>query len=469
MKLRTIIPFQYDHIHYLDKNTYSVILDNKAAIIDLHGNMLVPFHSDRYELARKALSVIQPLHDNFPFVTYSSNGPNSSFYPGDYFFLRDDSWIVLQEEIRNGRTGVVDNSGNVIVPFEYAYVAIFSDGTIRASDNKGHDLLFDYHGKQLFSTPYRNIYKTGDYFAVCSQDNLNYGVLDAKGNTVLPFEFDELDNTGLPDGFVIPKNYNKPAIGVFCVKGEWKWLHTGLQAMMYGLEDDTANDPRLYIRQLDRHWLADYGGNKWELPEMYYNACRCGRFVQVSRPESFEGYIPFVSNPKSGIIDVFGNVVIQVIYDNIIVFGDDKPIRYFPVCINSLWGLIDEQNNIVIAPGYAEMLPCYSGTVPVSDGEKWGLIQPSGKIILDCKYEMIGNRSSSHRRGPEYYANNHVLAGKVIPVYLDRNGCFALTDLNGHFLSDFGFEKVHPYRSLHEDRLLLRRNGKWGVIQITAD
>lgn len=122
---------------------------------------------------------------------------------------------------------------------------------------------------------------------------------------------------------------------------------------------------------------------------------------------------------------------------------------------------------MIIEPVFSEMLACYNGTIPVRRGDKWGLIQPSGKLILDCVYDVIGVRYDRIRRDFEYYSRSHVLAGKVIPVALNRHDCFALVDLNGCFLSDMEFDKVLPYNSLHKDRLLISRNGKWGVIQIT--
>ena len=57
--------------------------------------------------------------------------------------------------------------------------------------------------------------------------------------------------------------------------------------------------------------------------------------------------------------------------------------------LGNKWGFIDAQERLVIQPIYDQVFPYENGVAVVRQKDKYGLIDPSGKLILSLKYVSI--------------------------------------------------------------------------------
>lgn len=60
------------------------------------------------------------------------------------------------------------------------------------------------------------------------------------------------------------------------------------------------------------------------------------------------------------------------------------------VCVNGLWGYIDETGAMVIPPQFQEAKSFSNGMAGVYNGEAWYLIDRSGRTVVDVPYEDVG-------------------------------------------------------------------------------
>ncbi len=92
----------------------------------------------------------------------------------------------------NFKYGFIDKSGKTVVPLMYDFAAEFKDGLASVSKDKKYGFV-DKTGTEVIPPIYQ---ETGFYFyEECVRMRLNgkWGVLDNKGNTIVPFNYEEID------------------------------------------------------------------------------------------------------------------------------------------------------------------------------------------------------------------------------------------------------------------------------------
>ena len=110
------------------------------------------------------------------------------------------------------------------------------------------------------------------------------------------------------------------------------------------------------------------------------------------------------SNDKIGVFSEDGKRKIDLIYDEIISMG--KGSKLYLVKTNNLYGVVNENGNIIIYPEYDNIginvdAFSYNGVkngyilldklIPAKKDEKWGFFDLNGKMVTDgFKYEKIG-------------------------------------------------------------------------------
>ncbi|GKX61166.1 WG repeat-containing protein [Leminorella grimontii] len=101
----------------------------------------------------------------------------------------------------------------------------FSDGVIWIKRFTGEEknsewALFDEYGKELFRMNYRNVSAFHNGFAVVVDNNEKWGVIDKKGETVIPFEYSKI---GTPW-----RSFRQPIY-----EGVWRVRKNGVKGDMY--------------------------------------------------------------------------------------------------------------------------------------------------------------------------------------------------------------------------------------------
>lgn len=157
------------------------------------------------------------------------------------------------------------------------------------------------------------------------------------------------------------------------------------------------------------------------------------------------GILKYESNGKYGIIDFDGKLVLSPEYDDIYSLqGIEKSII---VEKDSKKGLINSIGEIIIEPNYNEITSLtddYSnGYIVKSESEKYGVINPDKKAILDTKFDSI----------------DHVYGSNMYVV--TENGIHKIITSTEDTVLDTGFDEV---ASIDGEYVVVKKNGNYGVI-----
>ena len=178
-------------------------------------------------------------------------------------------------------------------------------------------------------------------------------------------------------------------------------------------------------------------------------------------------YFPLYTNEKWGIIDSKGNTIIQPVYDEYIVIPDNsKPIFICTFNVNYEEGayktkVLNEKNEEILT-GYdtVEAFENYDENnnlwyekdiLKVSKNGKYGVIDTSGKQIVECNYDSI-----------------EALKGVTNSLLTKKEGKYGIIDNVGTVIIENKYISIEPLSNKYEDGFIVKdEKGKYGVITYT--
>ncbi len=255
----------------------------------------------------------------------------------------DYSYEGLIKARLNDKTGFIDLSGKIIVPFKYHDANYFAEGLAAVSQEtkSGWKIGFvDKTGKLVIEMKYYSIYLDRTRFsngvAAVSKGDKEYGIIDKTGRELTPFIYTSI------------YSFEK-AIDITTVSKSGKWA----------LLDKTGKE------------LTQFKYDK--LTEPYYYS---------------DGLIKMEVGGKIGFVDYFGKEVVPPYFAEAGDFSDD-------LCAvmsgSNKWGYIDRKGNNVLRYEFDIAKPFSEGLALVvymakDDGiNNWKCIDKSGKIIFAVK------------------------------------------------------------------------------------
>ncbi|WEK37679.1 MAG: WG repeat-containing protein [Candidatus Pseudobacter hemicellulosilyticus] len=168
---------------------------------------------------------------------------------------------------------------------------------------------------------------------------------------------------------------------------------------------------------------------------------------------------------KFGCIDPQGNEVIQIIYNDIGNWGNNRiAVNKGSRIINhqrqgGQWGFCNEKGELVIAITYDEVQTFSEGMAAVKRNNKWGFIDSAGNLLIPFQFDYAG----LFREGHCIVANNEKYGfidrvGKIaIPLTFDD-----LNDFNGGVASAFiGQRGATEWEEKKGFYCLIDSNGQW--------
>lgn len=167
---------------------------------------------------------------------------------------------------------------------------------------------------------------------------------------------------------------------------------------------------------------------------------------------SSNGYAAVRMNDKYGYIDRDGNLVIDFIYDNAQTFMDNglalvsnNRMRANGFGFDSYYSLINHTGQVVTyLNDYSSVFTYIGEYAKVLKNGKWGLIDQSGKLIIDCKFESI---SSYFQQG-------------LAPVKL--NGKYGYIDKKGNIVIECKFDDANDFSD--NGLAVVGKDDKYGYI-----
>ena len=249
--------------------------------------------------------------------------------------------------------GLIDGSGKTVLPCEYEELLTYNDkaypeGYIIAKRN-GRWGVLDWNGRPIL--PYRYdarpkpIANSGGLFVVCGDDRPG-GVVNSKGDTVVPFRYPNLSEFGY---FDFGKT-GSPSLLSYSVE---KTPNSG----------ETSSNRTKWKQML--RGLLDLNGREVLAPVYKSLFCGCDNAIIVTDTNDYEGVMDFKGEWIRPISPLY-------IYDN--YYGDFVPIKERRT---HLEGLMSADGSLVLPIEYQKAWPLYpvEGLFKVKDRSGlWGIM-----------------------------------------------------------------------------------------------
>ena len=249
-----------------------------------------------------------------------------------------------------------------------------------------------------------------EYFTI--YQNGKYGVIDSYGNVVIKPSYDEM--IVIPDsskdifwtcqkdestGEIKTKVINSSNVQLFA-------QYNDIQPIENSLNSDIWYEKNIFTyKENGLYGLIDFSGNKVVNPE----------YTSIYALSGIENNIVIENNGAKGIVNsTLGNVVAESIYEEVSTLNTN----------NSSDGYIVKK-----------------------DG-KYGILNATGKVILDCNYTEI-----EHAHGNNMYVVN------------DGNG-LKIIDAASNVVKDGGFDHI---KSIDGENIIIEQGGLYGVVNISGE
>lgn len=193
IKQEEIIPFRYKYIDYLNDNFIIAVNDvGKYGVVNIHNEVVLSFDYDEIYNISEYCGYLRISKDN-KFGLIDSTAVEI-VVPLEYEsieYSRNETAVAVKE----GRSGVIDITNKIVVPFIYDYIMHYDDGFAVGKDDLTG--FANREGELVLPTEYYNILEVKDGFitAVINDENgeHKYVVFDLKGEEIIPPIYDYID------------------------------------------------------------------------------------------------------------------------------------------------------------------------------------------------------------------------------------------------------------------------------------
>jgi len=256
---------------------------------------------------------------------------------------------VARVQFIDGRHGLITSKGKVIKKND-TYIGEFKDGLARYSHKGKLSLKLKPKKDKIesmreysvqpevslnllsYTQTDRDLYSDG--FLMC--DGCKWGYLDTLGNTVVDPIYD------------FARDF-KSEIGIVRLAGKWGVVGVNGKELM-----PCASDNLEFLDNTE------------------------DKILKVS-----------MNRQKYGLIDTLGQVTVDLLYDEIGEFCEDR----LAVRKGNKWGFVDKYGREVIPCRFNKVVNFSDGYATVKLGTKWGLIDKLGDTQLPFEYSNLGNHS----------------------------------------------------------------------------
>jgi hypothetical protein len=146
---REIVVPKYDWVDNFYEGRSRVSLNRKEGFIDKTGKEITPLKYDRvYNFGKNGLALVQIIDQNHNylsgFINKEGNEITEIKYDIDYDFTlatfnynytSENYFRTMQYIMHNGKKGLIDNKGNIILPIEYDFIRYLKEGLLLTKKN----------------------------------------------------------------------------------------------------------------------------------------------------------------------------------------------------------------------------------------------------------------------------------------------------------------------------------------------
>ncbi len=419
-----IIPFQYNtETHFYPSGLAIAQKNDKFGFIDTLGNEVIPIIYDKVDQSMTDTIVIAFRNNKFAF--FSNKGKQMTDFVFDEI---EEPFITI-----NGRDKTTF--------FNNGLALVRKGKRIAYLDSKLNEVV--PFGQYNDGEPFNN-----NRLAIVSK-NGRYGVIDAYGKPVVRKEYNLIEH---------PKRYSDESELFVAKKGRYfQVLDKNARPISeMNIKNYTWDSYRFTDKKdnIDNYYPQDYFKNILIVETIDHTAYVLNEDgtilipAEYQRIEEFKGKIAIAKKEnKYGLIDFNNQIISPFIYDTI---WTGRFFDYYVVSQNGKYGLIDETGNILLECKYQDISPCYyneDNRYIVKNNGKYGIIDKRGNVIIPIEYDGISN-------WVEYSPPEH---------FVIKNKKHGLISREGKIYLPTVYDELRFYSY---DLIKVRQNGKFGIVNV---
>ena len=330
-----------------------------------------------------AITRILDVEDNDVYLIAAKNGQYGiiknkdvqvDFAYQSIMFNKDTNLLSVQ---RTEKYGVVSLSGETIVPVEYKSIRF--NGTYICARGYEEDIYFDCKGKKM-ENGYTGMKEIGglNCSITTNTDNL-YGIIDSSGKTLV-------ENSYLYIDYAFDKYF------VAYKVGEGLGVIDKNNNVIVNFEYDVLS--RIGDKQLLKAVDMD---NSKDITTIFSKTMENLVTLEHSSISIYDDYVEIYNKEKEIFIDNEG-----IVKTSKEMFPNNK---LFGISQNGKWGFENKSGTVVVPYTYDDITEFNRfGYAGVKSGNKWGVIDETGKLILECKFEFDEEGTKPEFLGKYYRA-----------------------------------------------------------------
>ncbi len=349
----------YEEVNYFSEGLSAVAKDGKYGYINKSGKLVIPFMWDDAEPFKNNCAVVSKVN-KFGLISRSGE----FLIPVEYEELSEpveDICVVMN----NGKSGYIDKTGKEIGKLEFDLAEDFLDGfaIVGIDDlfgliNSKGSLVVDAVHEHL-SWASSEILKAGN--------NEKWGLINRVGEIVLPVSYDAIGE--FHEGFALVAKNGKCGFinshGEIIIPLIYRFTESLLGTAIF-------SNAYVLLSVKGKNTVLDTTGARIQFPG-YENA-----------GSPAEGLIPVQKNRKWGYVDYNGKLKIPCIYQEAYPFSGRTAL----VKSTNLTGLIDTTGKWILDPVFEDVKRSNTYLI-LSQHGMFGLALTNGTIIASCEYDRV--------------------------------------------------------------------------------
>ncbi len=435
-------------------------------LVDTSGNVLIPPNYDYITQKSGFYSV----RKNDILSLYSRAGVQLNItrytdFEGHHSQISPRNYIKAKS---NGKWGVIDSVGNVVV--QPVYSDLFLNKTfihVTLNNKKGIAL---YTGEMILDPIYDDIFINKEKKFFCYQLNGKYGLSTISGKSVLPTEYDDIRTSRYH--IEIEKNgkygiCNKDGEIILEAKYEMINHESGSPIIIY------KDNGKLGAVSIDKKEIttAKYDelrvNNNWIIAKLNgkisgYSFTGDLIFESADNIRCIDELFFYLKNDRWGAANIEGEEIIPSVYSDIGYSSSNGPI---PVKKNNKWGYISIEGKTIIPFIYDEALDLLKSSAPVTkDGKSFYINHKNELHQIDKNPTVSRENHYPDEYGPVVDFGRDRLAGLPKFELFWLNGNVGLKD-NDKIVLPSEYSKIiltqHPIFLAQKDEL-------WGTFDLAG-
>lgn len=311
---------------------------------------------------------------------------NKQVIPCEYQSLEyyEDANLLVAK--KNDRYGIINMNGDTLIAVENKDISVKGIHIIATNDSGSNE--YDFNGSIIKDTKYKSVtpVKNTEFFITVDKSN-RYGLINQKGTEVIENKYAYLEYlTG--KYFAVYNDSNK--IGVIDNNGKI------ILDIKYDVMQKIKGSNVIQAINLTDRNIELYSS------EMKQIASKTNADIYV-----YNNYIKLSNQESISYFDLNGNSVTnKELFTENILFATGR---------NGFWGFEDKEGNIKVDRKYESVTEFNEyGFAGIKSAGKWGIIDESGKIIVNPIYtidqkntepEFLGKYYKINYNGAVYYTN----------------------------------------------------------------